>query len=168
MKIPADARAIVAVDLGAQSCRVSLLRWLPQGPEIELVHRVANAPVENGGHLRWNLSLLCSAADEGMRRCAEIATEGIATVGVTGWAVDYVRLDGSRETARSHSVRLAPIGDPFCYRDPRTGLAMDALHTKISAERLYALTGIQVLPLNTLYQLYADGMAGIPHRFPWL
>ncbi|MGB8479834.1 MAG: FGGY-family carbohydrate kinase [Acidobacteriaceae bacterium] len=168
MKLPADRRAIVAVDLGAQSCRVSLLRWLPDNPSLQLVHRVANAPIVKGGHLHWNLSLLCSAADEGLRRCAAIATEGIAAVGVTGWAVDYVRLNGNFAAASSDSARLTPIADPFCYRDTRTGPAMKALHAKIPAERLYALTGIQVLPLNTLYQLYADGIAGIPAHLPWL
>ena len=168
MKLPADRRAIVAVDLGAQSCRVSLLRWLPEGPRIQLVHRVANAPVESKGQLRWNLSLICSAADEGMRQCAAIATEGIAAVGVTGWAVDYVRLNDNFPAASSDSRRLTPIADPFCYRDPRTGAAMEALSRKIPPERLYALTGIQVLPLNTLYQLYADGIAGITANLPWL
>jgi rhamnulokinase len=168
VRIPADRRAIVAVDLGAQSCRVSLLRWLPEGPRIQLVHQVANSPFASHGHLNWNLSLLCSASDEGMRRCAAIATEGIAAVGVTGWAVDYVRLNGSFAVASSDSPRLAPIADPFCYRDTRTGPAMEALHAKIPADRLYALTGIQVLPLNTLYQLYADGIAGIPANLPWL
>ncbi len=168
MRIPADRRAIVAVDLGAQSCRISLLRWLPEGPRIQLVHRVANAPVASDGHLHWNRSLLCSAADEGMRRCAAIATEGIAAVGVTGWAVDYVRLNGNFAAASPDSDRLIPIADPFCYRDTRTAPAMEALHAKIPADRLYALTGIQVLPINTLYQLYADGIAGIPANLPWL
>jgi rhamnulokinase len=168
VKTPADRRAIVAVDLGAQSCRVSLLRWLPDGPSLQLVHRVANAPVASGDRLHWDLSLLCSSADEGMRRCAAIATEGIAAVGVTGWAVDYVRLNGSFAAESSDSARLTPIADPFCYRDPRTAPAMEALHAKISADRLYALTGVQILPLNTLYQLYADGMAGIPAHLPWL
>jgi rhamnulokinase len=168
VKTPADRRAIVAVDLGAQSCRVSLLRWLPDGPSLQLVHRVANAPVASGDHLHWDLSLLCSAADEGMRRCAAIATEGIAAVGVTGWAVDYVRLNGSFAARSSDSARLTPIADPFCYRDIRTAPAMEALHAKISSDRLYALTGVQILPLNTLYQLYADGMAGIPAHLPWL
>lgn len=168
MKTPADRRAVVAVDLGAQSCRVSLLRWLPEGPSIQLVHRVTNAPVASAGHLRWNLSLLCATADEGMRHCAEIATEGIASVGVTGWAVDYVRLNPASPAASSDSTRLAPISDPFCYRDTRTGPAMEALHARIPADRLYALTGIQVLPLNTLYQLYADGIAGVPGNLPWL
>lgn len=168
MKTPADRRAVIAVDLGAQSCRVSLLRWLPEGPTIQLVHRVANAPVASAGHLHWNLSLLCSAADEGLRCCAAIATEGVAAVGVTGWAVDYVRLNGSHCVASWNPARLTPIADPFCYRDTRTGPAMEALHARIPAERLYALTGIQVLPLNTLYQLYADGMAGVPGNLPWL
>ena len=166
MKLPSDRRAIVAVDLGAQSCRVSLLRWLPDGPGIQLMHRVANAPIENGGHLHWDLALLCSTADEGLRRSAAIATEGIAAVGVTGWAVDYVRLNGNHRD--SDTSRLTPIANPFCYRDTRTGPAMEALHAKIPADRLYALTGIQVLPLNTLYQLYADGIAGIPGNLPWL
>jgi rhamnulokinase len=168
VRIPADRRAIVAVDLGAQSCRVSLLRWLPDGPSIQLVHRIANAPLASGSHLHWDLSMLCSAADEGMRRCAAIATEGIAAVGVTGWAVDYVRLKGSFAAASSDSARLEPIADPFCYRDARTGPATQVLHAKIPADRLYALTGIQVLPLNTLYQLYADGTTGIPANLPWL
>ena len=168
MNTPADRRAVIAVDLGAQSCRVSLLRWLPEGPSVQLVHRVANAPVARAGHLHWDLSLLCSAADEGLRRCAALATEGVAAVGVTGWAVDYVRLDGSHRAASSNPVRLTPIADPFCYRDTRTGPAMEALHARIPAEWLYALTGIQVLPLNTLYQLYADGMAGVPGNLPWL
>ncbi|HZC43499.1 MAG TPA: FGGY family carbohydrate kinase, partial [Acidobacteriaceae bacterium] len=167
MKTPADRRALVAVDLGAQSCRVSLLRWLPDGPSIQLVHRVANAPIASDGHLHWNLSLLCSAADEGMRRCAAIATEGVAAVGVTGWAVDYVRLNANHR-ASSDKVRSEPIADPFCYRDTRTTNAMEALHSNIPADRLYALTGIQVLSINTLYQLYADGIAGIPGNLPWL
>ena len=158
MNPPADMRALVAVDLGAQSCRVSLLRWTVDGPHIELVHRIPNAPVLRDGQLRWDLSSICTAADEGLRHCAEIAEEGIAAIGVTGWAVDYVRLD---EEGR-------PVADPFCYRDARTVAAMEAVHRRISPERLYALTGIQVLALNTLYQLYADSMAGIPRHLRWL
>lgn len=168
MKRTTDRRAVVAIDLGAQSCRVSLLRWIADVPRIELVYRVPNAPVAREGHLYWNLSMLCDAADEGLRRAASMATEGIASIGVTGWAVDYVRLKTDNRVADEFPSRATPIADPFCYRDPRTGPAMDALHRKIGANRLYALTGIQVLPLNTLYQLYADGMAGVPGNLPWL
>jgi len=151
-------RALVAVDLGAQSCRVSLLRWTATGPHVQLVHRIPNAPVLRDGQLRWDLSTICAAADEGLRRCAEIAEEGIAAIGVTGWAVDYVRLDEAGQ----------PIGDPFCYRDERTAAAVESVHQRISPERLYALTGIQVHPINTLYQLYADSKEGIPQHLRWL
>jgi rhamnulokinase len=146
------------VDLGAQSCRVSLLRWSSEGPQIQQVYRRANAPIESKGQLRWDLAALCATVDEGLRRCAAIADEGIAAIGVTGWAVDYLRLD-----AQGH-----PVAEPFCYRDARTAQAMEAVHRHIPPERLYALTGIQVLALNTLYQLYADGMAGIPRGNRWL
>lgn len=158
MRSPADPRAIVAVDLGAQSCRVSLLRWLPEGPHIQLVHRIPNGPIARGGNLRWDLSALCAAADEGLRKCAALAEEGIAAIGVTGWAVDYVRLDAAGN----------PIADPYCYRDPRNAAAMESLHRRISPRRLYELTGIQVLAINTLYQLYADNLAGIPKYLRWL
>ncbi len=164
MNTPADRRALVAVDLGAQSCRVSLLRWSAEGPRIELVHRILNAPVLQNGQLHWDLSVICAAADEGLRRCAAIAEEGIAAIGVTGWAVDYVRLQAASEAGAVSGV----TGDPFCYRDARTGPAMEAVHRRIPPDRLYALTGIQVLALNTLYQLYADGMSGVPNNLPWL
>lgn len=158
MNTPADMRALVAVDLGAQSCRVSLLRWLADGPDIQVVHRVANSPAIRDGGLRWDLSAICQAADDGVCQCAAIAPEGIAAIGVTGWAVDYVRLgaDGT------------PIADPFCYRDGRNAIAMEALHHRISPERLYEITGIQVITINTLYQLYADNLSGIPAHLRWL
>ena len=158
MNTPADMRALVAVDLGAQSCRVSLLRWLADGPDIQVVHRVANAPAMRDGGLRWDLSAICQAADDGLRQCAAIAAEGIAAIGVTGWAVDYVRLDADG----------TPIADPFCYRDGRNAIAMEALHHRIPPERLYEITGIQVITINTLYQLYADCLAGIPAHLRWL
>ena len=154
---PHDARASIAVDLGAESCRVSLLRWHGGQPSITLVHRFANAPREIAGTLRWDLAMIEAGLDEGLRKCATIATEGVRSIAVDGWAVDYVRLD-----ANNH-----PLADPFCYRDERTLRSEQALHQKITPARLRQLTGIQVLRIDTLYQLYADALAGLPHT-PWL
>lgn len=164
MRPPAEGRAVVAVDLGAQSCRISLLRWKAGEPHIELVHRIPNAPVVIDDHLRWNFAALCEAADEGLRHCAAIATEGIAAVGVTGWAVDYVRLEADRKNGQPSN----PIADPFCYRDGRNMAAFEHIHQSISSDRLCALTGIQQLPFNTLYQLYADRSTGMPASLRWL
>ena len=154
---PTDARASIAVDLGAESCRVSLLRWHHGQPSITLVHRFANAPRDVAGTLRWNLAMIEAGLDEGLRKCAALATEGVRSIAVDGWAVDYVRLD-------PHSQ---PLADPFCYRDERTLHSEQALHQKISPARLHHLTGVQQLRINTLYQLHADALAGLPHT-PWL
>ncbi|MEO6981973.1 MAG: FGGY-family carbohydrate kinase [Edaphobacter sp.] len=156
--LPKDKRALIAVDLGAESCRVSLLRWVDGNAAITLVHRFANAPREVEDGLHWDLRMIEACLDEGLRRCAAIATEGVRSIAVDGWAVDYVRVDAEGRA----------LGDPFCYRDERTIKAERALHRKISPEELRELTGIQLLRINTLYQLYADGMQGVPEGRQWL
>ena len=151
-------KAIVAVDLGAQSCRVSLLRWKGGRPEICVVHRFSNGPVTSRTGLHWDIKRVFSGVETGLRQCGDAAPEGIASIGIDGWAVDYVRFDRHGNT----------IGDPFCYRDERTAHAMREVCRLVPAERLYALTGIQLLSLNTLFQLYADGLAGIDPASRWL
>jgi rhamnulokinase len=156
--LPADTRASIAVDLGAESCRVSLLRWVESTPVITLVHRFANAPREVSGGLHWDLEMIEAGLDDGLRQCAVIAEEGVRSIAVDGWAVDYVRVDADGRA----------LADPFCYRDERTVKAERALHRKISAERLRELTGVQLIRINTLYQLYADGLQGLPEGRQWL
>jgi rhamnulokinase len=147
---PKDRRASIAVDLGAESCRVSLLRWIDGGPEIQLVHRCSNGPVQREDGLHWPLDQIVEGVEEGLRKCVKLAPEGVRSIAVDGWAVDYVRLnkDGT------------PVAEPFCYRDERNVRAAEELHKKISPERMREITGIQQLSINTLYQLYADRLAG--------
>lgn len=150
--------ALVAIDLGAESCRVCLLQWPGGTPAVRIVHRFSNAPVASGSSLRWNLDRICRELEQGLRRCAELAPEGIASIGVTGWAVDYVRLDAQGR----------PQAQPFCYRDPRTAKALAAVHERVPAENLYSITGVQIQPINTIYQLYADKLSGVPDFAPWV
>lgn len=157
--MPAATRASVAVDLGAESCRVSLLRWANGLPHMQLVHRFANGPVlAPDGTMRWPLDQILSGVDHGLRLCAELAPEGIRSLGVDGWAVDYVRLDVSGN----------PLEAPFCYRDERNAAAADQLHQRISPDRLREITGLQLQPLNTLYQRFADHLAAKPDGAVWL
>ena len=153
-----NERAIVAVDLGAQSCRVSLLRGKNDRPNIRVVHRFSNGPVASPAGLHWDIQRILNGVETGLRLCAEAAPEGIASVGIDGWAVDYARFDHD-----GHA-----LGDPFCYRDERNARAMKEVCRLIPRDRLYRLTGIQLLSLNTLFQLYADKMAGNDPGWPWL
>jgi rhamnulokinase len=156
--VPQDTRALVAVDLGAESCRVSLLRWVAGRPVITLVHRFANAPRETDGGLRWDLGMIQAGLEHGLRLCAEIAVEGVCSIAVDGWAVDYVRVDGAGRA----------LADPFCYRDERTIEAEQRLYEEIAPERLRECTGVQLLRINTLYQLYADRLQGLPAGEQWM
>jgi len=151
--------ARVAIDLGAESCRVSLLRWNGDEPSISLVHRIANGPVHAAdGSLRWPFERIFSGLLEGLRKAAEAAPEGIASIAVDGWAVDYARLrpDG------------LPVADPFCYRDERNIAAKAIVDSLATPEWMYDHTGAQLLRINTVYQLVADRVDGGPWQSPWV
>ena len=150
-----DHRALIAVDLGAESCRVSLLRWRDGQPHIELVHRFTHGAEQRNDGLRWDLKRIIDGVEAGMARCAELATEGVRSIAVDGWAVDYVRLGVDGKAA----------DDPYCYRDPRNQEALDALHQSFSASRLRELSGVQLQPINSVYQQHADHLAGTHNRW---
>ena len=158
MQQPANKKALVAVDLGAQSCRVSLLRRERGAPELRIAYRFPNGPISEGKNLRWDIRRIFAGVVEGLRACAACAPEGIASVAIDGWGVDYARLDAGGQL----------VGNPFCYRDERNISAMNEVYSRISADRLYELTGIQHLPFNTIFQLHADARAGIDPQSRWL
>ena len=147
--------SLVAIDLGAESCRVSLLT---PGGKMRLVHRFANAPVSRDESLVWDMDGILSQIATGLRLCAEDATSPIASIGVDGWAVDYVRL-GSDDR---------PLGPPFCYRDLRTEATLAVMESRCPREKLFALSGAQPLRINTQFQLMADQAAGMPASAPWI
>ncbi len=159
---PADLRARVAIDLGGESCRVSLLRWVDGEPEVRLVHRLANGPVFDrtagvNGELRWPLEQILAGLEAGLRKAAAAAPEGIASVAVDGWAVDYVRLgpDGR------------PEAQPYCYRDIRTEAGKAAADGLIGPGEMFGRTGAQPLRINTVYQLVSDKLAGRATDAKW-
>jgi rhamnulokinase len=150
--------SLVAIDLGAESCRVSLLTGSSEKPEIRLVHRFPNAPITRGESLFWDLDRILSEIEKGLLRCAEQVTVPIASIGVDGWAVDYVRLND----------RGQPIDPPFCYRDLRTEPMLQAVEERCPRERLFALSGAQPLRINTQFQLMADQAAGVAASARWI
>jgi rhamnulokinase len=135
-----------AVDLGAESGRVVRGRLADGRVVLDVVHRFANRPVRLPDGLRWNLLALFTEALEGLRKL-----EGpLAGVGVDTWGVDYALLDGENRV----------LGLPFHYRDARTDGMIARAHDRVSREEMYAVTGIQTMPINTVFQLLADD--GIP------
>lgn len=137
-------RNVAAVDLGAESGRVMLARFDGQQVELEEVHRFPNRPVMLHGHRFWNLLGLWDEILAGLRKARRLAGT-LDSIGVDTWGVDYGLVDTNGFL----------LGQPFQYRDSRTDGVMEQVFARIPRDVLYQRTGIQFLPFNTLYQLYA-------------
>ena len=104
--------------------------------------RFANEPVRNNGALQWDVLGLWHE----MRRAFDRVGGGrLESLGLDTWGCDFALL-GER-----HNL----IENPYHYRDARHHGAMDAVVQRIGREKLYAQTGSQIIPINTLFQLYA-------------
>ncbi|MEU5835955.1 rhamnulokinase family protein [Streptomyces diacarni] len=139
--------AYAAVDLGASSGRVILGTVAGEGLALEEVHRFPNRPVRAGGAertLHWDILGLYRGVLDGL--CAAATKAGrLASVGIDTWAVDFGMLDADG----------ALLGNPVHYRDARTDGMEAEVAAALSAPELYAHTGLQHLPFNTVYQLCA-------------
>jgi rhamnulokinase len=151
-------QARIAIDLGAESCRVSLLRWINGQPKIEVIHRIPNGPVHRGDTMRWPLETILAGLGEGLRKAAAAAPEGIASIAADSWGVDYVRLapDGK------------PLAEPFCYRDERTVATKEMADKLVGPLELFQRTGALPHRINTIYQLLADPELGFAAGAPWV
>ena len=136
--------AYAAVDLGAESGRVMLGQIEAGRARLRLAHRFPNRPVRLPDGLHWNLLSLFAEALGGLTRAAAIAP--LRGVGVDAWGVDYAMLD----------ARGGVLGLPFHYRDRRTEGMIALAHSRVPREELYAVTGIQTMPINTVFQLLAE------------
>jgi len=147
----------VAIDLGAGSGRALVGGAHAGGLRLAAVHRFHYAPRQAEGRLRWDTQALLQGIRDGLARAAEAAAgwnARLVSVGVDCWGVDYALLDAEG----------ALVEEPICYRDNRTARAMEEVFSVVSRADIYARTGIQFQPFNTLYQLWAHVRDGLPPR----
>lgn len=145
----------IAVDLGAGSGRAFLVGMADDGLLLEETHRFQYPPRRASGHLRWNFREIFDEVKTGLLRASARARElnkTVRSIGVDSWAVDYGLIDRAGKL----------VEDPFCYRDERTQETMKKVFAQISRDEIFARTGIQFLPFNTLFQLYEHAR----HDFP--
>ena len=138
----------LAVDIGASSGR-HIVGWTEEGEiRTQEVYRFPNGVTEKDGHLVWDIDALLFHMKAGVEEALK-AFPCIESLSIDTWAVDYVLMRGDREEMPC-----------YAYRDSRTEAAIPQVHEKISFSDLYRRTGIQFQPFNTIYQLYADKLAG--------
>jgi rhamnulokinase len=133
----------LAIDLGASSGRVMLGQWDGRRFGLRELHRFPNGPVSVMGHLHWDVLRLWQEVTQGIARYATQHDEPPAGIGIDTWAVDFALVDGAGQL----------LGNPYHYRDRRTEGIPERVDEDVPPQRLYAKTGIQRLPINTLYQL---------------
>ncbi len=141
-------KVFLAVDIGASSGR-HIVGWQENSRLVtEEVYRFPNGVMELDGHLIWDIEALVGHVKKGVEKARE-RFGAIESLSIDTWGVDYVLLRGD-ET-------VYPV---YAYRDGRTEAAIPEVHGRMSFSELYRRTGIQFQPFNTVYQLYADKLAG--------
>jgi rhamnulokinase len=111
--------------------------------------RMENGPQKLAGRLVWPLERLYAQVVEALGTVGG-QDEQYASIGVDAWGVDYLLLDENHR----------PLCPPVAYRDNRTrGMIARFVGERLTKAQIYAKTGIQFLPFNSLYQLYAQSLS---------
>ena len=132
----------LALDLGAESGRAVLADLESGILTTKEVHRFRNEPLERGGSLHWDVERLWLEIRKALN---SLECTRLGGIGVDAWGVDYALLGERGEL----------LQNPYHYRDRRTEGVMEQVFQKVPREDIYRITGIQFMPINTLYQLYA-------------
>jgi len=138
-------RRYLAFDLGAGSGRAIMGRLFGDRIEIGELARFENEALKLNGHIYWNLYGLYSEMLKALAACSGECETVPESVGIDTWGVDFALL------ASDGSI----LGLPHAYRDPRTDGAPESFFARMPRERLYELSGAQILQLNTVFQLEA-------------
>ena len=138
----------LAIDIGASSGR-HIVGWMENGVLLtQEVYRFPNSVRRVDGHLEWDIDSLFANVKQGIRE-AFAKYPVIESLSIDTWAVDYVLLKNGQ-----------PLYPVYAYRDDRTQAVIPEVHSILPFAQLYARTGIQFQPFNSIYQLYADKKAG--------
>jgi rhamnulokinase len=141
-------KSFLAFDLGATSGR-SILGTIENGRlQMKELTRFPNQILQIGDHFHWNIYSLFEHLKAGLVAAKNEGIE-ISSIGIDTWGVDFAML------AEDGSI----LGAPYAYRDPHTICAPEKYFEIVSREKVYDLTGIQVMNFNSLYQLFALSQA---------
>lgn len=140
--------AYIAVDFGGGSGRV-IAGYASEGRlELDTIYRFQNRQVRMGGHIYWDFLALFEDMKKGLRMAVDKGYR-ILSIGIDTWGVDFGLID------RNGNL----LGNPVCYRDPRTEGMPEKVFSMIDRKDHYSVSGTQVMDINTLFQLYAMKMA---------
>ena len=134
-------KKVLAIDFGASSGRVIIGSFDGKKITLEEIHRFSNDPVSVNGTTFWDVLRLFHEIKQGLikaKNCGEISSIGIDT-----WGVDFGLIDKYGQL----------LENPIHYRDLRTKGMIEQADEIIPLKKMYEMTGIQFMELNTVFQL---------------
>jgi len=138
-----DTYRFLAFDLGAESGRLVLGTVANGRMDLEVIHRFRTEGLVMLGVRQWDLARIYEEMVAGLAEAVQRFGPHYDGIGVDTWGVDFGLLDKDGQ----------PLANPVHYRDHRTEGMFDKAFAKVPKAEIYAATGIQFLPFNTLYQL---------------
>jgi rhamnulokinase len=148
----AAALNFLALDLGAESGRVMTGKYDGGRLGISEAHRFASLPVRLPDGLHTDVLRIWSELKYGMALAGRSAGGDVAGIGVDTWGVDFALLD------RQGSL----LSNPYHYRDNLTEGILPKAFKRVPRAEIFNVTGLQFMPINTLYQLFALKLRGSP------
>lgn len=134
-------KVMLAVDLGAESGRV--IAGLPG--EFDVLHRFPSRSCRINGHLKWDILGIFMEIKEGLKKAFQKYGDSVISIGIDTWGVDFSLFDKDGDM----------LFNPYHYRDERTNGISREVFKKISWPEIYEESGIQLMEINSLFQLYA-------------
>ena len=142
-------QSFLAFDCGATSGRAVLATFDGDSFSMEEVYRFPNGITEEDGKYFWDIFAI---RDHFVKCLDSLESKGVRpdSIGIDTWGVDFgfVGKDGS------------VLSNPRAYRDPYTVGVPEKVFREIPREELYAATGIQILNINSIFQLCAQKAEG--------
>ena len=135
----------IAIDIGAESGKIIAGYIRENILATREIHRFPVKTIEQDGHICWNIHSLLEEIISGLESVALMKSLKPLSIGIDSWGVDFALLD---EKGKFTSL-------PVSYRDKRTNGMMEAFFDIMPKERIYELSGIQFLQINSLFQLYS-------------
>ncbi len=133
-------KTVLAVDLGAESGRVMAVHFDGSRLQLEELNRFPNTTVVVNNQLHWDFLRLWRDIQAGIAKGKALQP---ASIGVDTWGVDFGLLDRNGDL----------IGNVIHYRDGRTDGMLEKVFAKVPRADVFAQTGIQIMAINTLYQM---------------
>lgn len=135
------SKTVLVFDFGASSARA--MRCMFDGGRLllEEVHRFVNTPINEAGHLRWDIDELFEQMKTGISFA--MFNGGFDAISIDTWGVDFALIGRDGEM----------LEKPVHYRDSRTDDMPREVAGILPAEALFMQTGVQPQSINTVYQL---------------